>query len=274
MDDELLQKRRARRWRQTPETRIDGPDAAAKLIDQLGVVTLYPVSPELPNLYHAYVGSPDAKPDSAWDSPAGEVYGWRWTLGGAGAAFYTAIVRGRPTWVSWEMLPAALRLLGERRTPEELYRAGVISENARRIARALEDAGAALSTGELRAKAGFPTGKAERAAFLKAVAELDNRLLLAKVFVEGSTDMRHALVAARYPQHVAAAERLTREEAIDAFLATYLPNAAYAAPATLAKHLGIAAAELRAGLERLVAQGRVVQAAVPGQKAPGYVWLE
>ena len=35
-----------------------------------------------------------------------------------------------------------------------------------------------------------------------------------------------------------------------------------------------AAAELRAGLERLVAQGRVVQAAVPGQKAPGYVWLE
>ena len=40
-----------------------------------------------------------------WDSPAGEVYVWRWALGRKEVAFYSAIVRKRPTWVSWTLLP-------------------------------------------------------------------------------------------------------------------------------------------------------------------------
>src|SRR5262249_29005115 len=110
--DEIVQQalaaRRAR-WCQTPQERIPGVEAAAPLIDRLGIVTLFPASEEVPNLFHAYMGDPHAPTSSQWDSPSGHVYTWRWTLGRRPAGFYSSLVRGRPTWVSWGLLPAVLR---------------------------------------------------------------------------------------------------------------------------------------------------------------------
>ncbi|MDP9311683.1 MAG: hypothetical protein M3R24_12525 [Chloroflexota bacterium] len=267
-----LQARRLERWQQTPTTRIPDADAAALLIKRLGLVTLYAVSPEIPNLFHAYVGDPQAKPAAEWESPSGEVYGWRWALGRQEAAFYTAIVRSRPTWVSWTLLPALLRLRGTLQTPEELYRAGELSDNAQRVAQALAASGGVLSTGELRQQAGFPTGKSQRAAYLKAVEELDTRLMLAKVFAQDDTDMRHALVATRYPDAVAAAEALTMDAALDQLLQVYLPAAVYAAPVVLAKHVKLPERLLQARLERLVETGTVTAMPLPGYKGTCYVW--
>jgi hypothetical protein len=251
-DRSTARTRRLENWCQTAESRIPDAEAAQHLIDRVGIATLYPVSPEIPNLFQAYVGDPEATTDSKWDSPSGHVYGWRWELGKREAAFYSAIVRKKPTWISWALLPATLRVLGEARAPAELYETGELSEGAYRIARALEESGGVLSTGELRRVAGFPTGKERRAAYLKAVEELDSRLLLAKVFSpeEDDRDMRHALVRQRYPEHVAAAERMPREAALDQILSTYLAAADYVEPAVLAKHLGIPETELRAGLAR------------------------
>jgi len=231
IDGTALHARRLANWGQTHETRIPDPATAAQFVARVGVATLYPASPELPNLFHAYMGDPDAATDSGHDSPSGEVYGWRWALGRAEAAFYTAIVRGRPTWVHWD-----------------------------------------LSTGELRARAGFPTGKERRTAYLKAVHELDTRLLLAKVFSEDDLDMRHALVRERYPRHVAAAEAMTREGALDLLLAAYLPHAVYAVPAALAKALKLPEADLRAGLERLAAGGAATAVTLAGHKGDCYAW--
>ena len=269
-----LQERRLERWQHTPTTRVPDADAAAQLIERLGLVTLYFVSPEIPNLFHAYVGDPEAKPDSEWDSPSGEVYGWRWELGRKEAGFYTAIVRSRPTWVSWTLLPAMLRLRGTLQTPAELYQAGELSDNAYRVAQALETCGGVLSTGELRHQAGFPPGKPQRAAYLKAVAELDTRLILAKVFAQDDTDMRHALVATRYPHAVAAAKALNMDAALDQLLQVYLPAAVYAAPAVLAKHVKLVERALQAGLERLVATGTVTAMPLPGYKGTCYVWQD
>lgn len=252
-DRSISRRQRLENWCQTSETRIADADAAARLIHRVGLATLYPVSTEIPNLFHAYVGDPDARTDSKWDSPSGHVYTWRWELGKRGAAFYTAIVRKKPTWVSWRLLPAVLRLLGEFRTPPELYEAGELSNGAYRIARALDESGPELNTGELREAAGFPIGKEQRAAYLKAVAELEGRLLLAKVFppTEGDRDMRHTLVSRRYPEHLAAAARLSREAALEHLLSTYLASAVDVVPDTLARDLGIPAPELRAGAIRL-----------------------
>jgi len=259
-------------WRQTEATRLPDSAAAVELIERVGVATLYPVTPELPNLYHAYVGDPTRPTDSKWDSPSGHVYAWRWELGGREAAFYSVLTRRRPTLIAWSMLPALLRLCGELRTPDELYDAGALSNEAYRVATALESAGGTLTTGQLRKEAGFPTGKPQRAAYLKAVDELDSRLLLAKVFSprhedgdngdsEGETEtggeaaMGHALVRLRYPERVAAAEALSREEALDRFLRAYLLAAVYAVPPVLAKALRLADDEVRAGLRRLEQEG-------------------
>lgn len=269
--------RQARResWRQTPERRLPGPAEAVAFIERVGIATLFPASPEVPNLFHAYLGDPDAPTDSKHGSPSGQVYAWRWKLGRAEAGFYSAIVRKRPTWVSWSLLPAVLRLRGELRDADELWRAGELPPNALRVYRALEDAGGVLSTGELRQAAGFPAGKAERAAYLKAVEELDTRLLLAKVFSpdEHDNEMRHALVATLYPKQVAAAWTLSRADAFDRLLRTYLPAASYAVPATLGRHLALPQAELREALARLERDDLVKPVSIEGEKGTCYLWI-
>jgi hypothetical protein len=270
--DERLTAMRRRRWSQTAGTRVSSPNEARTLIEQLGIITHFPASPEFPNLYHAFMGDPDAAMDPKHDSPAGEVYTWRWHLGRLRAGFYTAIVRKRPTWVSWDLLPAVLRLRGELRTPDELFDVGVISAGAYRVARALEAAGEALSTARLRAEAGFPTGREQRAAYQKAVEELDSRLMLTKEFSADDDGMHHALVMDRYRDQLNKAERLTPEEAFDRFLAAYLPGAAYGLPVPLARHLGVEETQLRAALERMAGSG-----AVRGEgegKNRIYVWID
>ncbi|HEX6778817.1 MAG TPA: hypothetical protein VF099_11490, partial [Ktedonobacterales bacterium] len=234
--------------------------------------TLFQASPEVPNLYHAYMGDPTAKTSAKWDSPSGEVYGWRWTLGRQNVAFYTTLVYRRSTWVSWNLLPAVLRLCAETRVPDELYDSGALSAEAYRITQALEEAGGTLSTSELRKEANFPMGKASRAAYLKALEELEIRLLVGKYFQAGQDDTYHTLISERYQSYLTSAEQLSREEALEKLLLTYLPQAVYALPIVLARHLRLPEQELRAGLERLCASGQAEAVYFDWQKGACYLW--
>ena len=265
---------RQERWGQTSATRLPDAAAAPVLIDRVGIATLFQASPEIPNLYHAYMGDPTAKTSAKWDSPSGEVYSWRWTLGRQGVAFYTTLVCRRSTWVSWNLLPAVLRLCAETRVPDELYDSGAMSAEAYRITQALEEAGGTLSTAELRKEANFPTGKASRAAYLKALEELEIRLLVGKYFQAGQDDTYHTLSASRYQSYLTSAEQMSREEALNTLLVTYLPQAVYALPTVLARHLRLPEPELRAGLERLCACGQAEAAHFDEQKGTCYLWRE
>ncbi len=138
VDRSSLDQQRHARWGQTASTRVLDSVQAARLIDRVGVATLFPVSLEIPNLFHAHMGDPAALVDSHHDSPSGTVYSWRWSLGHADSAFYSVLVRNRPTLVSWSLFPAILRLCGELRTPDDLYHAGELSHDAYRVAQALE----------------------------------------------------------------------------------------------------------------------------------------
>ncbi len=84
--------------------------------------------------------------------------------------------------------------------------------------------------------------------------------------------MHHTMVRVRYPDHVAAAEHLSRDDAMDAFLATYLREAVYAAQPTLAKHLSLPPAEVDAGLQRLVSAGHATVTPDPGSREILYLW--
>ncbi len=81
--------------------------------------------------------------------------------------------------------------------------------------------------------------------------ELETQLLLAKVFLNEGDTMHHTLVRKQYPDQVAAAERMTLDEALDQFLQVSLPQAIYANPPILAKDLKLPTATLYTALERL-----------------------
>src|SRR5258707_2518266 len=100
VDLDELRQRRLRNWRQTRETRLRDVEDAAGEPARLKLVTIYPVSGEGPHFYHSFMGDPEAKTDSKWDSPSGEGYTWRWLPGRPRGAFYGNVGRGRPTLVA------------------------------------------------------------------------------------------------------------------------------------------------------------------------------
>jgi hypothetical protein len=260
-----------RGWRQTPDTRVPTDVDAAELIDKVGIATVFECSPEIANLYHAHMGDPEAKTENTWDSPAGRVYSWRWTITKTGRFFYGTVVRKRPTFVAMPVLPAILNLVADLRTPDELFDFGVISADAYRIAQCLDGIDETRNTGEIRKEAGFPTGKDHSARYHKGLAELENRLLITTEFgTEGDGSKRHGLIFERQPSDVTAALAMTTASAVDALLAAYLPSARYAVPSILAKHVRIDESELIAGLDRLTAAGALEMTTAPGIKGTIY----
>ncbi|GCE21113.1 hypothetical protein KDK_49130 [Dictyobacter kobayashii] len=273
MVEATYEQQRLHNWCQTPAAHLSGSEQAPDFIERMGIATLYPASPEFPNLFSAYVGDPNAKTDSGWDTPSGELYTWRWTLGRQAVAYYSALIRRRPTWISWSLLPSMLRLCGELRSPHELYHTGQLSAPAYQIIEALEAATEPLATSELREQAGFPRGTASRNLYLKAVEELEALMLLAKIFPDEGNTMYHVLVRQHYPEHVASAERLSQPEALRNFLHSYLPQAVYANPKSLAKDLKLPLSTLNAAFEELLSGQQVVQLSQDGKNI-GYHWRD
>lgn len=253
-----LTQTRAERWCLTPDTRIARPEEAPALIQRAGIATLFPVSPEVASLYAAYVG-PDVPTESGHSTPTGQVYGWRWVLGRREVAFYAAIVHGKPTWVAWDLLPALLRLRGDTRPVEEQVADGLLSADAHRVADALASNGGTLTTGELRRVAGFETGTGRRDAYLRAIAELDRRLLLGRGFGPpddtDDRDMRQTLVALRHPDAVAAAAAMDAATATRHLLTAYLSGAVFVRPVVFARHLGLDRPDVEGVLATMVKEG-------------------
>ena len=271
---DLVQQLRDERWCQTPAARLSSWLDAPALIDRAGIATLFPASPEVADLYAAFVG-PGVPTDSGHSTPSGDVYGWRWELGRREVAFYGTVVRGKPTWVAWDLLPALLRLRGDLRPVGEQPAAGALSLDARRIVDALAGNGGTLTTGDLRRTAGFETGRERRAAYLRAIAELDRHLLIGRGFGTvddpADQDMRQTLIAIRYPDAVAAASELDADAALRQILTRYLSAAVFVRPRILARHLGLDRADVERSLAGLATDGLVRRVRFEGEKNDSFV---
>lgn len=255
-----LMQRRLAAWSQTPETRLAGWADAPALVERAGIATLFPVSPEVADLYAGFVG-PGVPTEAGHATPTGQVYGWRWELGRREAAFYGTAVRGKPTWVAWDVLPALLRLRGDTRPVEAQAADGLLSADAVRIADGLAANGGVLTTGELRRVAGFETGWDRRAAYLRAIAELDRRMIIGRGFGPpdrpGDHDARQLLVTDRYPDAVAAAADLDPAAAMRTLLGRYLDGAVFIRPVLFARHVGLERSEIEMALNGMTADGLV-----------------
>lgn len=246
---------------------------AGDLIDEVSIATVFPASPEVANLYQAHVGDPSAKTDSKHDGASGQVYTWRWALGRRQKALYGAVVRKRPTFVAWPLLPAILRLVGELRAPDELFDIGVISNDAYRIASVLDGESEPLSTSAIRQKAGFPTGKESSQAYHNGLAELESRLVVTSEF-SPSDELgikHHALMFQRHRGAVDAAHAMTLEHGVDTLLRAYLPAARYLLPPVFSRHVRVPESEVVAGLLRLQETGYVQPSPYPVGNAVCFV---
>lgn len=257
IDLEDLKAMRLANWRQDGKRKLADPREAISFIEEVGISTLFAASSEFPDLYRGHMGDANAKTQASWDSPSGHVYSWRWEIGRPHAAFYASIVAGKPTWVSWEMLPYLLAACMEMRTPDELYDSGLISESAYKIASAFEDKDGVLSTKDLRTRGGFPTGKDNRARYLKALAELEGLLLVANRFAAGQddTDMDHALVDYHYRDFAEQARKIGPDQGLKGLLERYLPRAVYLDTKAFARHLRLDATALDCAIGELVVGG-------------------
>ncbi len=84
--------------------------------------------------------------------------------------------------------------------------------------------------------------------------------------------MGHTLFSVSYRDYVDAAERLTREQALDQLLTRYLPGAVWAATKPLSRSLGLPQAELDAALTRLQERGQVQPLALAEIPGPAWLW--
>ena len=87
------------------------------------------------------------------------------------------------------------------------------------------------------------------------------------------TGMGHTLFSVAHRARVQEAERMTREQALDALLTRYLPGAAWAATKPLARALAIPQPELESALARLEAEGKTRRLTLAEISGPAWEWL-
>ena len=263
MDLSELEKQRLECWCQDGKHSVPDPTAAVDFINKVGICPLYKASDEFPDLFHAHTSDPTQVPDASWDSISGEIYTWRWKIGGTDGAFYAALVAKKPTWVAWKLLPDVLTAFMDRRTPDELFDLGLLSADGHKIAAVLEEAGGVLSTKDLRKEAGFPTGKENRKSFLKAVEELESFLWLAKKTSEGVDDMSHAYIPTFYKAQSEQAYNSDPADGLKAVLGAYIEVAKFVRPLPFAKAFRIKAEAVESaatslGLSQLEESGKTI----------------
>jgi hypothetical protein len=177
MDD--LATARARRWWLT-KRKVGTIERAGAFVRDVGFSLLFPnKGVVLPTLYEASSDRPlvDAV-TGGWSPEADRVWAWKDELPHRGLAWYGHFVRGRPSFLSPELLADLYPRAGR---PEDLEDAG-LSPTAYRIARIVLRSGP-QSTGALR-EALDVEGRKASDAFFKAVSELGRALVTTHFGVE------------------------------------------------------------------------------------------
>ena len=269
--DELAAMRRAR-YRQTEVTHLRTEADALDFINDLGFVWLINLSDaDLPSLHHAapqpYEGeeSRDAeKAESWWDS--------KQTLPGRKACYYSKVLRGRGTFISWECFPAFHAVYATGNDYEYDYRAGILSRDEKRVLDLIA-ACPGIPSPELRKRFG-PIGKATTRALDRALQSLQEtfRITVAGGSLEGWTIHNWALVEDWVPRrHLDEARKTDRSVAQEELALRYVRMAVAVTEGDIAwvfRWKRRATAEM---VQRLVDEGRLHEVEV--MEMPGVMFF-
>lgn len=237
---ERLESLRDQTLRRLPSLRVHGPVRALRFINDVGLASLFATRGlHLPCLWQAVCGrrEPQFPRHSHYDPEVGLAWDLKDRLPAEGKVFYAKLIRGRPTFVAWNVFPSIYRLFGPRHDFLRQYRDGLLSPAAKAILQALhqkrpQDTFALkLATNLFR--------PSQRNVFDAAMAEVQQKLHVAmrEVRYDPFTYVWD-LIEARFPERVAAARRCPPRQAAHALAQCYLQAVIYANTPHLLSILG------------------------------------
>ena len=263
MDQAALERRRRRSFRQLPSRRVRSPRSALAFVEAVGFCSTFHRIPDgVACLWEAVVGraAPRWPRRSHHDHGVGLTWELKDVLPARRQVYYGKLVKGRPTLVALDLLPAFYALVrgGQRASAYRAeYEAGRLSLTAKRIMDSLMRESPQYTRG-LRAEC-FMLEPAKTREFERAMGELQQGLWIVKTEerYEPSFSYRWDLLERWLPEPIAAGRRLRRPAAVERLLGGYLAGAVYSTPRRLGHLFGLEGREVDAALSALARVGRV-----------------
>ncbi len=248
-----LEQLRDRTLRRLPALRVHGATRALRFINEVGLASLFATRGlNLPSLWVAVCGRRDPRfpHHSHHDPEVGLAWNLKDRLPAEGKVFYAKLIRGRPTFIAWNLFPDVYRLFGPRGDYARQYRSGLLSPAAKAILDALHRK-RPQETFELKLATNLAR-PSQRRVFDAAMAQVQQRLYVAmrEVRYDPFTYVWD-LVEARHPAPVELARKRRPRAAAHQVAHRYLTTVIYATPAQLLSVIGdrglaeLATADLR-----------------------------
>lgn len=254
---------RDRAFRRLPLLKVRGERSALRFVNDVGFCfTLSDFGLPVASLYVAVCGRrhPRWPKHTHHDPEIGLTWDLKDRLPAKRLTYYGKLVRGKPTLVSLDLLPAFCALIRDGKGSGDYivdYRQGRMGRAAVAILEALHDA-SPLATPDLR-KAVMMRDPDRGAEFDRAMAELQRGLWIVKVEEVYDPDFyyRWDLLDNWLPEPVEASLDLPRDEAVRRLVSAYLRCAAASQPRFLAGLFGLAGGEIEAALRPLESDGQI-----------------
>ncbi|MDX2170656.1 MAG: hypothetical protein SF182_26525 [Deltaproteobacteria bacterium] len=268
-DAESIEQRRDRTFRRLATLRVGGRARAAQFLDTAGLASLFAYRQlNLPCLWVAVCGRRDPvfPRHSHHDPEIALAWNLKDELPAAGRVFYAKLLRGKPTFVAWDLFPPLYRLFHPPGDPLAAYRAGLLSPAAKAILDALQRK-RPQETFALKLQTNLAR-PSQRRAFDLGVEELQRKLYICMTEVRYDPAFTYVydLIEARHAEPVRAARRCREDAAALAVLRRYLPVVVAATLNDCALVVGGRARAERA-LRVLAREGAVdVDAAIAGRR--------
>lgn len=235
-----LEQRRDRTFRRLPHLRVQTATRALRFINEVGLASLFALRDlNLPCLWLAVCGrrNPQFPQHSHVDPEVSLAWNLKDALPAQGKVFYAKLIRGRPTFVAWDIFPDVYRLSGPSRDYVSEFRDGLLSPAAKTILDALHRK-RPQETFELKLATSLAR-PSQRQVFDRAMAELQQRLYVSMCEVRYDPfTYVWDLVQARFPRHIAAARQRRPRDAARTLAQRYLEAVLYASEQQLSSVVG------------------------------------
>jgi hypothetical protein len=265
---------RAERYRMHPARKVRTEEQALAFLNDVGCAFLFPqAGVMLPSLWDAINGRARDIPGHHHDHALSLTWNWKDSLPARKAVWYGKLVKGKPTFISLDLLPAFYALssnYGELDDYLEQYADGRMSKEARTVYETLLASGPS-STNALRKATGMFGGGDVARRFERAIAELQADLKIVKCGTAEDNRWKYCyvydLLLRWHPAVAEQARTLSGRQAMTQIVTRYL-RTVIAAPATsLAGLFGWEPSVAARLISRLLEQGELVEIRVEGVPA-------